>query len=404
MTRIATISRGTDVAKYVMFSVASLLALLALSVTGSPVEVRNSFITVPMTRRLTFSNVTDILRHDEARVAAFREYSTHGRRADVPLTNANWGYTASVNIGFPPKTYNLIVDSHSSITWVSPGTTYVSGTGFNTKKPVELQYPGGSFEGTIFNDILSLSDELTVTGMRIGVAPTSHVNTYTYDGMLGIGPQLSSRGAIKKSPLDTMASVTDYLFAKGTISMPVVSIFFQPIYEGIVNYGELIFGRDDPTKYVGSIGYTDITTIPPHRELMRHTAGVVDCGTTFLYIASDAYERYQAVTGGTVNLANELLQISAVQYSALLRLKFYIGEEICSLSANAQIWPRSLNHLVSGVDGDIFLIVKGLSTPTGAGFDFINGYVFLERFYTVFDTDRSRVGFAPTYHTYSISN
>ncbi|KAG2358808.1 aspartic peptidase domain-containing protein [Suillus spraguei] len=345
-----------------MFSVASLLALLALSVTGSPVEVRNSFITVPMTRRLTFSNVTDILRHDEARVAAL------GNIAHMADTN-------------------LIVDSHSSITWVSPGTTY----------PVELQYPG-----TIFNDILSLSDELTVTGMRIGVAPTSHVNTYTYDGMLGIGPQF----------------VTDYLFAKGTISMPVVSIFFQPIYEGIVNYGELIFGRDDPTKYVGSIGYTDITTIPPSSrywginqritygdtELMRHTAGVVDCGTTFLYIASDAYERYQAVTGGTVNLANELLQISAVQYSALLRLKFYIGEEICSLSANAQIWPRSLNHLVSGVDGDIFLIVKGLSTPTGAGFDFINGYVFLERFYTVFDTDRSRVGFASTYHTYSISN
>ncbi|KAG2351431.1 hypothetical protein BDR07DRAFT_1444360 [Suillus spraguei] len=71
----------------------SLLALLDLSVMGSPVEVRNSTITLPMTRRLTFSNVTDLLRHDEALVAALREYNTHGRRATVPLTTFHWGYT-----------------------------------------------------------------------------------------------------------------------------------------------------------------------------------------------------------------------------------------------------------------------------------------------------------------------
>ena len=34
-----------------------------------------------------------------------------------------------------------------------------------------------------------------------------------------------------------------------------------------------------------------------------------------------------------------------------------------------------------------------------AGFDFIDGYVFLERFYSVFDTTNSRVGFATTSFT-----
>ncbi|KAG2071090.1 hypothetical protein BDR04DRAFT_1117883 [Suillus decipiens] len=95
-----------------MFSVVFLLALLAFSVTGLPVEVRNSPITLPMTRRLAFSNITDLLRHDEARLAAFGEYSTHGRRdADntypsVTLSHANLGnafsgYTVRVGFGHP---------------------------------------------------------------------------------------------------------------------------------------------------------------------------------------------------------------------------------------------------------------------------------------------------------------
>jgi hypothetical protein len=54
-----------------------------------------------------------------------------------------------------------------------------------------------------------------------------------------------------------------------------------------------------------------------------------------------------------------------------------------------------------GGDDDIFLIVKGLASPTGSGLDFINGYVFLQRFYTVFDGSiRPRVGFARTPYTH----
>ncbi|KAG2351461.1 hypothetical protein BDR07DRAFT_1319349, partial [Suillus spraguei] len=74
---------------------------------------------------------------------------------------------------------------------------------------------------------------------------------------------------------------------------------------------------------------------------------------------------------------------------------------------NAQIWPRSLNSRINGGSGgdDIFLIVKGLEAPTGSGLDFINGYVFLQRYYTVFDSSTiSRVGFAHTPFTRRESN
>ncbi|KAG2066493.1 hypothetical protein BDR04DRAFT_1029926, partial [Suillus decipiens] len=99
-----------------------------------------------------------------------------------------------------------------------------------------------------------------------------------------------------------------------------------------------------------------------------------------------------------------LLQISLQQYNQLHDLEFHIGVRIFRLVPNAQIWPRFLNHKINGGDNDIFLIVKSLSTPTGTGCSFVNGYVFLQRFYTVFNSGRRRVGFAQTAYTMASTN
>ncbi|KAG2353315.1 aspartic proteinase precursor [Suillus spraguei] len=396
-----------------MFSVVSLLALLASSVTGSPVEVRNSLITLPMRR--TFSNVTDILGHDEARMAAFREYSTHGPRADVPLLNMLMGYTVAVNVGDPPITYNLIVDSSSSITWVGADNAYVSPTGVNTGEVVAVDYKFGSFQGTIFRDHLTLTNELSITEMPIAVASTP----LGFDGVLGIGPEVSSLGALQNlnSRRYTIPPVTEYLFRQHAIYQSVVGIFFQPVDQGVVNHGQLTFGGVDHTKYTGTIQYTPVTSVPPSSrywgikqritygdtELIRRTSGIVDCGCTFLYIASDAYEKYKDATGGIVN-ANGLLQITTEKYEVLRVLKFWIGREIYNLEPHAQIWPRFLNYIFGGNVDDIFLVVKSLDTSIGVGHSFINGYVFLQRFYTVFDSDNGRVGFAQTPFTSDTTN
>ncbi|KAG2354546.1 family A1 protease [Suillus spraguei] len=399
-----------------MFSVASLLALLALSVTGSPFEVRNSSITLPMTRRPAFSNVTDLLRHDEALIAALTEYRTHGRHAkSVPLTDCYGGYSVSIGIGNPATTYHLAVDSLFGITWVGAWTPYVSSTGINTEVPVGADYGYGSFQGTLFEDSITFGIDdppLFIEHMQFGVAYTS--DGFGYDGVLGIGPRAFTRG---------IPTVTDYLFEQNSILKPVVSIFFQPVGADVVQDGdgEISFGGVNRGRYNGRIGYTDITTnlrssqywginqriTYGNMNILEDTAGVVNCGSTFLYIASDAFERYQVVTGGIKNAATGLLQISLVQYNALRNLNFHIGGRNYPLIPNAQIWPRSLNNMINGGSGadDIFLIVKGLEAPTGSGLDFINGYVFLQRYYTVFDSrERSRVGFAQTPFTRRKSN
>ena len=75
-----------------------------------------------------------------------------------------------------------------------------------------------------------------------------------------------------------------------------------------------------------------------------------------------------------------------------------------TLTANAQLWPRSLNTDIGGTTSRIYLIVNDLGSPSGEGLDFINGFGFLERFYSVFDTANKRVGFATTPFTTATTN
>ena len=99
-----------------------------------------------------------------------------------------------------------------------------------------------------------------------------------------------------------------------------------------------------------------------------------------------------------------LLTITSAQFKALKNLNFKVGSQTYSLTPNAQIWPRSLNTFIGGSSGSIYLIVGDLGSNSGQGLDFINGYTFLERFYSVFDTTNKRVGFATTAFTTATTN
>jgi len=71
-----------------------------------------------------------------------------------------------------------------------------------------------------------------------------------------------------------------------------------------------------------------------------------------------------------------LLKITSKQYNALKPLNFKVGSNTYTLTANAQIWPRSLNTQIGGNANSIYLIVADLG-KTSLHIGFINGYAFL---------------------------
>ncbi|KAF7375612.1 Aspartic proteinase [Mycena sanguinolenta] len=425
--------------------------LIVLHVGAEPVVVKDSIITLPISRRFNFTGTGTIWQKDMARIRTLmsRKAARNSARQVVsePLSNQFTTYTASVGVGSLATVYNLLVDTGSSNTWVGAGQKYV-------ETPHSVTYGSGEFSGTEFVDRVTLAPGLVIEKQSIGVA-TSSSGFDGVDGILGIGPTALTQDTLISEKSMQIPTVTDNLVNQGTIVANVMGIYFQPLTSpnGTVNDGSIAFGGADPTKFAGPVSYTRITAVAPASDfwgvdqtvrcvflsfakglslivrtqdglntILELTAGIVDTGTTLIFLATDgeylyfictsgslinsstAFRRYQRATGAVLDPNTGLLRVTDVQFSVMKNLDFNIGGVTYSLTPNAQIWPRSLNSQIGGASSSIYLIVSDLGSDSGEGLDFINGYAFLERFYSVYDADNNRIGLATTSFTTVTTN
>ncbi|KZT33268.1 family A1 protease [Sistotremastrum suecicum HHB10207 ss-3] len=395
------------------------LVLASVTLASPVVEIREPLVTLPIARRLNATSGRTILEHDQARARNFLsrgKKSAEKRTASITVTNQVDTYVASVGVGSPATTYSLLIDTGSSNTWLGASKKYVkTSTSKSTGGSVSVSYGSGSFSGTEYTDTVTLGSGLVITGQSIGVA--SRASGFDgVDGILGIGPVDLTEGTVSNA--NTVPTVTDNLKSQGTISTEVIGIYYAPTTSESVANGELTFGGTDSSKITGSISYVSLTSTSPASDywginqsvtyngatILSSTAGIVDTGTTLVLLATNAYKKYVSATGAKLDSATGLLKITSAQYSKLTNLNFVIGGTTYALTPNAQIWPRSLNTAIGGTSSGIYLIVGDLGSNSGEGLDFINGYGFLERYYSVFDTTNKRVGFATTSQTTSTSN
>ncbi|RDX41559.1 aspartic peptidase A1 [Lentinus brumalis] len=407
-----------------------LLALtLAVAVSATPVvQVRENFVRLPLAKKFNLTGTHTLLARDQARVQLLNARAkarltgtplSSDAVISVPVDNQAVSYIATVSVGSPPTEYDLIVDTGSSNTWVGAGQPYVqTSTSRQTRDRVSVTYGSGDFSGTEFTDTVSLGSGLTINGQSIGAATRSE-GFDGVDGILGIGPTDLTVGTLSPDTSSTIPTVTDNLFSQGIITADEVAVSFEPTTQEEVVNGELTFGGTDSSKFTGSINFAPITRTSPASEfwgidesirygtstsILSNTAGIVDTGTTLTLIASDALTRYQRATGAVPDNATGLLRLTTAQFANLQSLFFTINGVTFEFTANAQIWPRALNTAIGGNANSVYLIVGSIGTPSGEGLDFINGQTWLERFYTVFDTANSRVGFANTPFTKATTN
>ncbi|KAF8330516.1 acid protease [Amanita rubescens] len=375
--------------------------LLALVVAANPVP---SLVKLPLTRRLNSDNAAalNILKRDQARARSLVTRSVYNEA----LTNNVMNYTASVEIG--AGTYTLLVDTASANTWIGANQRYQpSPSSQDTGETVKVSYGSGSFSGEEFMDTVRFGS-LVIEGQSFGVAST----------VSRIGPVDLSQGTTSGG--GTVPTVTDNAFSQGSIDAHMIGISFEPTTSQSDQNGELTWGATDASKFTGDLTYVPITSTSPASTywgidqsitygssgtpILSTAAGIVDTATTMILIASDAFTKYQQATGATKDSTTGMLTLTSDQFSNLESLFFHIGGTTFELTSNAQIWPRALNTAIGGTAGNIYLIVGDNGSKSGAGLDFVNGYTFLERFYTVYDTGNQRVGFATTPHTFDTTN
>ncbi|KAG2101601.1 acid protease [Suillus discolor] len=389
------------------------LAFLSLSASASPhPRTASSTATLKLAVRINSYGIQNIAVADRARIQARQA----GGSSSIGVTNNVTIYTADIGVGSPPTYYTVLIDTGNANIWIGAKKPYEkTATSQDTGNTFSIAYgDGSSVSGEEYTDTVTLNCDLVISNQSIGVASQASV-TAGIDGFLGLGPVDLTRGTVSNT--GEVAPVMENLYTQGTIGSEVLGVFFAPASSDD-GCGELTFGDYDASKITGDISYVPITSTSPastfwgidqsisygDTPILNQKAGIVDTGCTLILIATDAFEKYQSATGGTLDEATGLLQISSDQYDQLSSLYFTIDGVTYELTPNAQIWPRSLNTAVHGDANSIYLVLADIGSPSGSGLDFVNGYYFLERFYSVYDTTNSQVGFATTEWTYAITN
>lgn len=337
--------------------------------------------------------------------------------SSIDVTDSGVTYTMQVGVGNPATQYTLLIDTGSSNTWVGANLPYnPTSSSYDTGNTINVSYGSGTMSGEEYTDTVTLGSSLVIQNQGIGVASSAQ-GFEGVDGILGVGPVDLTEGTVSNTA--DVPTVTDNLYAQGTISSNLLGIFYEPSSNADVANGELTFGGTDSTKYTGTLNTVPLTTTSPAsnywginqtvsygtgQTILNTTAGIVDTGTTLLLLATEAFQAYQKATGAVEDPTTGLLTITPQQYANLQSLYFKIGDVTYDFTPNAQIWPRNLNSILGGEESQIYLIVSDLGSSFGSGLDFINGFGWLQRYYTVFDTGNKQLSVATTAYTDANTN
>ncbi|KAL4253204.1 peptidase A1 family protein [Abortiporus biennis] len=422
---------------FLQLSFTLLLVSLQVLASPSPLHVRDkSPVTLPFARRLNTTGTANLLKIDQARALALKnhanvkpqpksKFQTAASAAfGLPSDNQAVEYTVEIGVGNPPVNYTVLVDTGSSNTWIccEVGKYAYSETSIDTGNSVYIEYGSGVMTGEQYLDQLTLAPGFVIRNQSLGVALVAP-GFEDVDGILGLGPQDLTCNTLFPDDTTCVPTVTDNSLNQGLIDSKLVGISFEPTdtMDPVTN-GEISFGNIDTTKFTGKLSYVPITETFPATEyvgidqnitygsgenakvVMETTSGITDTGTTLLLLASDAIANYTAATGAVLDSDVGLLKITPAQFSNLQSLFFTIGDEQYEFTPNAQIWPRSLNSAIGGTSDAIYLIIADIGYSSGNGLDFINGMTFLERFYTVYDSENEVFGIATTKFTSALTN
>ncbi|XP_034449604.1 napsin-A [Hippoglossus hippoglossus] len=319
-------------------------------------------------------------------------------------------YYGEIGIGTPPQPFTVLFDTGSSNLWIpsihcnlfnvacwlhhrynsKKSSTYVkNGTEFS------IQYGRGSLTGYISEDTVSLAG-LSVPGQQFAEAVKQPGITFAvarFDGVLGMGyPSIS---------VDKVKPVFDSAMAAKLLPQNVFSFYISRDASATVG-GELILGGTDPQYYTGDLHYVNVTRkaywqikmdgVEVGTQLTLCKAGcqaIVDTGTSLIVGPREEVRALHRAIGALPLIMGEYL-IDCKKIPSLPVVSFNIGGKMLNLTGEDYImkeFQKGSSICLSGF--------MAMDIPPPAGPLWILGDVFIGKYYTVFDRNADRVGFAP---------
>ncbi|XP_020024347.1 cathepsin D isoform X1 [Castor canadensis] len=395
------------------------LGLLAASATALIRIPLHKFTSIRRTMTEMGGPVEDlILRSPVTKYSLQSPAKTKGPVPEMLKNYMDAQYYGEIGIGTPPQCFTVVFDTGSSNLWVpsvhckvldmacwfhhkynsDKSSTYVkNGTSF------DIHYGSGSLSGYLSQDTVSVPCKSGLSapgGVRVerqvfGEATSQPGITFIaakFDGILGMAyPRIS---------VNNVLPVFDNLMEQKLVEKNVFSFYLNRDPSGQPG-GELMLGGIDPKYCKGSFSYLNVTRMAYWQvhmdqlnvgtELTLCKGGceaIVDTGTSLLVGPVEEVKELQKAIGAVPLIQGEYL-IPCEKVSSLPSVTLRLGGKDYTLS------PNDYTLKVSQAGKTICLSgFMGMDIPPPSGPLWILGDVFIGSYYTVFDRENNRVGFA----------
>ncbi|KAI9574451.1 Asp-domain-containing protein [Boletus coccyginus] len=320
---------------------------------------------------------------------------------DVPLSNfMNAQYYTEIELGSPPQSFKVILDTGSSNLWVPSvqcnsiacflHTKYDSrlSSSYNANgSDFSIKYGSGSMEGFISQDTLTIGD-LRVSNQDFAEATKEPGLAFAFgkfDGILGLGYDTISVNDIVP-PFYNMID-------QDLLDEPVFSFRLGSSDE---DGGMAVFGGIDHSAYTGKITYApvrrkaywevELEKVSFGDDVLEldNTGAAIDTGTSLIALPTDVAEMLNTQIGAKRSWTGQYT-VDCAKVPSLPDLTFYF---------DGKPYPLKSTDYILDLAGTCVSAFTGLDINLPGGDLWIIGDVFLRRYFTVYDLGRNAIGFA----------
>lgn len=318
-------------------------------------------------------------------------------------------YFGEVDIGSPPQKFLTIYDTGSSNLWVPSkacsnckegGDQYdsdVSSTYYKNGESFSMQYGTGSCKGFMSVDTVVVGS-MQIENFTFGEVTSEAADVFgqaPFDGIIGMGPA--------KAAVDHVAMPMDQLVAQGKIEKNVFAFYLSS--DGKAG-STITLGGTNPAFHTGEFTYIPVARAATLLPYWMISGTSIEVGGTEAISCSWLLGCDMVVDTGTSLIAGPTKSVATIVEK--------IGVTVASDGTIPCEGADSLPPIVFNVGGQSFEVgpdfyvlrvpdhgktvcllgVQGMDVPIPGVSLWILGDVFLRKYYTVWDTDNSRVGFA----------